>query len=234
MKTGTVVLSLLLNSTILFAQNIDTKKANEIIEKSIQARGGKELLKGIKTMYSKSETVMDGRNVNWVTREMVPNKGSFEIIYQNRVVYKSFYDGKNGFDVVNGKKEPADPEQFKDKNYRKNIMNEIDYLDTTLYKLEYVGEEKANNKDCHKIKATLVNGKVSYLYYDKVSNLMAKSETIANPEKNSFSSILYDNYKKFGDLVNETKQIFVSEEGNQEVKLIELYYNKNITDKDFK
>lgn len=233
MKITATVFALALCSTSLLAQNSDINKANTIIEKAIQARGGKELLKSIKTLYSNSETVMDGRNVNWITREMAPNKGSFEIVYQGRVVYKSFYDGKNGYDVINGEKKAADPEQFKDKNYRKNIMNELDYLDTSLYKLEYMGEEKINNKDCYKIKATLANGKVSYFYYDKSTYYMIKSEVIASPEKDTFSTVLFDDYKKFGDLVYETKQTYISENGEQVVKIVDLYYNKKISDKDF-
>ncbi|SFI48690.1 hypothetical protein [Halpernia frigidisoli] len=233
MKSFLTVFTIAISTTTIFSQTSAVNKANIIIEKAITAQGGKDLLESIKTMYSKSETVMDGRNVNWVTKEMAPNKGSFEIIYEGRVVYKSFYDGKVGYEYVRGEKKLADPEEFKDKDYRKHIINELDYIDPTLYKLEYIGEEKANKKDCEKIKATLINGKVTYLYYDKKTNLLAEREVIKNGEKNSFSTILYDDYKKFGDLIYDTKNTFVSEDGNQISKIVELYYNKNITDKDF-
>ena len=234
MKLTATICTILLTSSTLFAQNSQIDKSIDIVEKSIEAQGGKKLLESIKTLYSKSETIMDGRNVFWITKEMEPNKGSFEIEYQGRTVYRSFYDGKIGYNIVNGQKTVADPEQFKDKNYRKHIMNSLDYLDASLYDLEFIGEENVNNKDCYKIKATLSNGKVTYLFYDKTSNLLAKSEVVKNPEKDSFSTVLYDDYKKFGDLTYETKQTFVSEEGNQVVKLIDLYYNKKISEKDFK
>ena len=234
MKIKTTFLTLLISATTLFAQNLETNKSLQIIEKSIEVQGGKKLLENIKTLYTNSETIMDGRNVNWVTKEMAPNKGSFEIVYQDRVVFKSFYDGKIGYDVINGQKKLADQKEFKDKNLRHHIMNSLDYIDPTLYTLEYIGEEKANGKDCDKIKATLSNGKITYLYYDKSSNLLTKSEVVKDPEKNSFSTVLYDDYKKFGDLLYETKQTFVSEAGNQIAKVIDLYYNKKINEKDFK
>jgi len=233
MKITTTICTLLFATTTMFSQTLEANKANLIIEKAIEARGGKALLNSIQTLYSNSKTVMDGRDVNWITKEMAPNKGSFEIVYQDRIVFKSFYNGKVGFEYVNGEKKPADPEEFKDKIYRKHIINELDYIDSTLYKLEYIGEEKANKKDCDKIKATLANGKVTFLYYDKKTNFLVKTDVVKNPEKNSFSTILYDGYKKFGDLVYETKSTFVSEDGNQESKIVELYYNKNISDKDF-
>ena len=234
MKLKTTFLTLLISATTLFAQNLETNKSLQIIEKSIEVQGGKKLLENIKTLYTNSETIMDGRNVNWVTKEMAPNKGSFEIVYQDRVVFKSFYDGKIGYDVINGQKKLADQKEFKDKNLRHHIMNSLDYIDPTLYTLEYIGEEKANGKDCDQIKATLSNGKITYLYYDKSSNLLTKSEVVKDPEKNSFSTVLYDDYKKFGDLLYETKQTFVSEVGNQIAKVIDLYYNKKINEKDFK
>lgn len=235
MKFTTMLCALLLSVNALLAQNsnAETNKSIQIIEKSIQAQGGRKLLENIKTLYSKSETVMEGRNVYWITKEMAPNKGSFEIEYQGRVVYKSFYDGKIGYDVINGQKTIADPAQFKDKNYRRHIINSLDYLDPSLYTLEYLGEEKVNQKDCDKIKASLVNGKVSYLYYDKNTHLLAKSEVVENPEKNTFSVVYFEDYQKFGDLIYETKQIFVSENGNQVAKTVDLYYNKNISNSDF-
>jgi len=231
MKLNITVAAIFLTTAVLTAQK---SKSVEIIEKSIQAQGGKQVLENIKTLYTKSETVMDGRNVFWITKEMAPNKGSFEIEYQGRIVYKSFYDGKTGYDVINGQKKLADQEEFKDKNYRRHIINSLDYIDPTLYTLEYIGEEKANNKNCDKIKATLVNGKETYLYYDKASNLLVKSEVVKNAEKNSYSVSLYDDYKKFGDVVYETKDTFVSEDGNQVVKIVDLYYNKKISESNFK
>jgi hypothetical protein len=234
MKFTSTIAAIFLSTTTLTAQNAQKSKSVEIIEKSIQAQGGRQVLENIKTLYTKSETVMDGRNVFWITKEMAPNKGSFEIEYEGRIVYKSFYDGKTGYDVVNGQKKVADQEEFKDKNLRRHIINSLDYINPSLYTLEYIGEEKANNKDCDKIKATLSNGKVMYLYYDKISNLLVKSEVVKNPEKNSFSVTLYDDYKKFGDLIYETKDTFVSEDGNQVVKIVDVYYNKKINESDFK
>lgn len=234
MNFTTTICTLLLSTSTIFAQDADTTKSIRIIEQAIQAEGGKQFLESIQTLYTKYETVMDGRKVFWIIKEMAPNKGSFEIQYQGRVVYKSFYDGKTGYEVVNGQKTVADQEQFNDKNYRKHIMNSLDYIDPTLYTLEYIGEEKVNDKDCNKIKATLRNGKITYLYYDKTSSLLIKSETVQDAEKNTFSSVLHEDYKKFGGLMCQSKNIFISEKGeNQVAQVVEIIYNKKITEKDF-
>lgn len=233
MKLSNVVLaaSMITISTHMFAQVSSEKKAQDIIEKSIEATGGKKLLSSIKTLYSKSETVMDGRNVNWITKEMSPNKGCFEIEYQGRIVYKSWFDGKTGYELVNGEKKVADQEDFRDKVSRKYIMNDLAYLDPKLYKVEFV--EETSDKAYNKIKATYLTGKVTYLYYDAKSFLLSKEETVENAEKNTFSTILSSDYKKYGDLLYASKSVFISENGNHTLTLVDLYYNKGITDKDF-
>lgn len=230
----TITVFMMLASSLLFSQTEKTNKAREVIYHAIDAKGGLEVLESIKTLYSNSETVMDGRNVNWITKELAPNKGRFEIVYQGRTVYASFYDGKTGYEIINGQKTLADQESFKDKNFRKHIINELDYLDPNLYQLEYLGTEKVNGNDCDKIKASLVNGKISYLYYDKKSHLMLKNEVVKNLEKGSFTTIIYNGFKKFGNLTYETEYELISEEGSQKAKIIDLKYNEGITDNDFK
>ncbi len=86
-------------SSITFGQNSE-EQAREVVETGIKAMGGKDFLKSINTLYTDSKTVMDGRDVNWVIKEMLPNKGSFEIVYQKRIVYKSWYDGNLGYELI--------------------------------------------------------------------------------------------------------------------------------------
>lgn len=231
MKLKMTLFSLfLLTSVQIFSQKTDPK-AIAIIEKSIAAKGGKEALMNVKTLYTKMATTMDGRDVFWITKEMAPNKGSFEIEYQGRTVYKSFYDGKKGYKMVRGEKKLADQDEYKDKKYRKYIMNELEYIDPELYKLEYI-ETSADDKN-NKIKATYVNGKISYLYYDKTTNLLTKKETVANANKNTFETVVNEDYKKFGNLLNETKQTYISGDSKQVAILKELIVNQFISDKDF-
>ncbi|RZJ33629.1 MAG: hypothetical protein EOO51_13180 [Flavobacterium sp.] len=221
---------LLLLSTTANAQDA---KATKIIEEAIKAMGGKELLMSISTLYTKSSTTMEGHNVQWITKEMTPNKGSFIIEFEGRTIYKSFYDGQKGYELVDGKKQLADQSQFDDKQYRTSIFNEIDYLNPTFYKLEFVKEEMLDGKKCNKLQATLKNGKVTLLYYDTKSKFLVKSETVKNGGSETFSVTLFENYKKFGDLFYFSRMVFPSNEGKQVAEIEELYYNKGITQQDF-
>lgn len=216
-----------------YAQAQSDKVAIDIINKSIDAMGGKKLIESIKTLYTDCETKMEGRNVNWVVREMLPNKGSFQIVYEGRTVFQNWYNGKTGYELNNGKRQLADQEEFKDKKYKKNIFNELDFINPNLYQLEYVGEEVVAGNNCNKIKATLVNGLVQMLYYDKNTLHLTKTEKILNAEKNSFSTTYYANYKKFKDLTYFSEMRFGENESVQVATITKLVYNENITAKDF-
>jgi hypothetical protein len=222
---------LLLNPPKTSAQTNLT--ATEIINKSIEATGGKQYLLSIKTLYSKIATEMEGRQVNWITKEMLPNKGAFEIVYQDRTVFQNFYDGEKGYEFSGGKKQLADQAEFSDKKYRRNIFNELDYLDSTLYTLASAGTETVNNEDCYKIKATCINGTVRTLYYSKNTFLQLR-EDISTSEKGVFNTTYFFGYKKYGKLTYYSELSFGSGEKMQKAKMLELLVNEKISDDDFR
>ena len=205
-----------------------------MINNAIDALGGKEVLLGVKTMYTDISTEMEGRKVDWITKEMLPNKGSFEIVYNNRVVFKDWYDGTTGYELSDGKKVKADPGEFKDKKFKKNIFDELDYLDSTLWKLELVDDEKVNNEDCYKIRATLVNGLVKLLYYSKTTYYLLREDKVLNKEKESFSTTYFSDYKQFGDLLYYTTMKLEEGDHYQTAKIVNLLINQNISENDFK
>lgn len=221
----------ILNLTKTSAQS--ELNAQQIIEKAIEVTGGKGYLQSIKTLYSDMATEMEGRKVNWVTKEMLPNKGSFMIIYQGRTIFKNFYDGEKGYEVSAGTKKLANQEEFSDKKFRKNIFNELDYLDTTLYTLTIDGTEKVYQEDCYKVKATCINGSIRLLYYSKKTFFQLREDK-STTEKGGFSSIYFSNYKKFGKLTYYSEMSFGEGEKVQKAKMVELLANEKISDDDFR
>jgi hypothetical protein len=212
----------------------EISNAKEVLENAITALGGKDYLLSIKTLYTDISTEMDGRQVNWITKEMLPNKGSFQIVYNDRIVFQNWYDGQTGYERVNGEKRKADPEEFKAKKYKKNIFNELDFIDPSLWTLELIGEERVNDESCYKIKASLINGEVRNLFFSKRSFFMLREDKISNSEKDSFSSTFFSDYRKFGGLTFYTVMKFGSGEKTQAGKIVNLLVNEKITEKDFK
>ena len=137
------------------------------------------------------------------------------------------------YEIVNGEKAKADPEEFKDKKYKKNIFNELDYLDTSLWKLELIGEEKVNDEDCYKVKASLVNGEVRNLFFSKGTFYMLREDKLSNAEKGAFSSTFFSDYRKFGKLTYYSVMKFSDGEKTQIGKIVKLLPNQDISEKDF-
>ena len=228
-------LILLLSLTLhIKSQTIgDSLTAIKIINKSIEAMGGIDYLKTIKTLYTDTKTEMEGRQVHWIVKEMLPNKGSFEIVYNNRIVYSEWFDGKNGYKLVDGNKKKSDKADFKDKLFKRNIINEIDYVDSTLWKLDYLGEEKVDNDNCYKIRGTLKSGLVELMYLNKTTFLMVKNDRISNKEKDRFTTFFFSNFKHFDKLLYYTEMKF-GEKGKYQQGVIEsLLINKEVDEKDF-
>ena len=233
-KTVSLFIFLMVALNNVFGQALkEVKTANDVLYNAITVLGGKEYLLSIKTLYTDISTEMEGREVHWITKEMLPNKGAFQIVYNERIVFQNWYDGNTGYEIVNGIKRKADPEEFKDKKYKKNIFNELDFIDPTLWTLELLGDQIINEESCFKIKASLINGEVRNLYFSKNSFYMIREDKVSNNEKDSFSSTSFSEFKKFGDLTFYTNIKFGDGDKQQVGKIITLLVNEKINEKDF-
>ena len=209
-----------------------TLRANDIINKAIDAMGGKAYLQSIKTLYTDFKTNMDGHDVDWIIKEMLPNKGSFAIIYQGRTVYKNWFDGQQGYELAGGEKK-ADTGDFDDKPYKKNIFDELDYLDTSLWKIALVGEDTVNQHSCYKIRGILANGSIQIWYYDKATYYLLRKDRFNDPEKGKSETSYFSDYKKSGKLPYYTKMQFGSGDSATIATIADLKINEQISDSDF-
>lgn len=204
-----------------------------VISKSIEAMGGEPLLRSIKTLKTEMATQMEGNPVTWVTKEMLPNKGAFQIIYDKRVVYEDWFNGQKGFETVNGEIKEIERASLADKFPRKNIFNELDYLDTSVYRIQLLNDEMVNNIDCYKISAVFIGGFERHLYIDKNSFQTIKEDRIVKGETEAKSSTYFSDFKKFGNLVFYTNLTMGDGPEAQTATITKLLINKQVSDDDF-
>ena len=234
MKKQLSLLPILLLFHSLSALAQDSLSARQIIEKNIEAQGGRSTLQSIRTVYTEFATRIQGHDCHVVIKEMLPNKGSFEIVYQGRTVYKSVFDGKQGFDIQNGKKVPEPADDNKDKFFKKNIFNELDYLDTTLYTIGLLPEAMLGQEPVYVIKASLKNGAEHVLYYSKKTFLELKSERTKLPENERSNATLIDQWSKYQNIMYPSQQrMFVGTDHEQTLTPLNIYFNEKVGDADF-
>jgi outer membrane lipoprotein-sorting protein len=152
--------------------------ADEIIEKHLQAMGGKDKLKAVQTERISGKMVMGQGMEAPFTMEMArPNKMRMEFTIQGMTGVQAF-DGKTGWSVMPfmGKTEP---EAMPDEDVKR--MEEQADIDGLLmdYKdkgrqVEYVGKEDLEGTPVHKLKVTQKNGDVVYVYIDAEQFLQLK------------------------------------------------------------
>ena len=185
-------IAITLSATLSIYAQSDTKSI-EIIKKSIDAIGGKEKLENVKTLYT--EMQINNDPVFYITKEKAPNKGALEVKVNENSVYGYRFDGNNGFEFSEGQIKQMPKEELFDKINRKHIINELAYLDPTIWTFTYLGQTKINNKKVHQLKGKNENGIVEYVYFDSKDYLKVRNEKLIDNDENKKSIIDYYDYR---------------------------------------
>ena len=167
--------ALLLPALAAHAQTVD-----EIIGKNIQAHGGLDKIKSVKTIRATGKLNAGSLRVAFLQENKRPDKVREETIIQGLAQVQA-YDGKTGWQVspFGGRK---DPELLSQDDMKSLVVDAdiegplVDYRQKG-HKAELVGHDPVEGTDCYKIKLTLKNGDVRYYYLDTDSFLELKLET---------------------------------------------------------
>lgn len=189
-----------------FALSASAQTVDEIIAKHVQARGGLDKLKAVRSVRITGKmTLGGGLEAPVIFEQKRPGSLRFEITLQGLTAVQA-YDGSTawGINPFQGKK---DPETLGDDD-RKDLEEQSD-LDGPVvdYKakgnrVELIGKEPVEGTPAYKLKVTLKNGDVRYIYLDADSFLEIKAEskrTIRGTVRET-ESILGD-YKEVGGLM---------------------------------
>jgi outer membrane lipoprotein-sorting protein len=160
----------------LLGQSVD-----EIIAKNVQARGGADKLKSVKSIKSTATMSMGpGIEAPGTLIQKRPALARLEFTVQGLTAVQA-YDGKNGWQIMPfmGKKDPELMSADEAKEIEENADLEgplVDYK-SKGHQVELQGKEKIEGTDAYKLKVTLKNGDVQTIYIDSDSFLDIKEVT---------------------------------------------------------
>ncbi len=144
----------------LFAAQAQT--ADEIINKYMDAMGGKEKLASIKTLYMEGVAVMQNGNELTTTQYKIDGKLSRrEAQFGPMGSLITIITDKEGWissPRSNGKFEPIPAERLKKTTFELDCAGPLVNYDSKGHKVEYLGKETLDGKECYKIKLTLNTG----------------------------------------------------------------------------
>jgi len=158
---------------------VQAQTADEIINKNLEARGGKDKIKAVQTARMTGKLVMGQGMEAPITMELArPNKLRMEFTLQGMTGVQAF-DGKSGWSVMPfmGKTEPEamsadDIKQAEDQADMDGIL--VDYKEKG-HQVEYVGKEDVEGTPAYKLKVTKKNGDVVNVYIDAESYMEIKN-----------------------------------------------------------
>ncbi len=157
------------------AQTVD-----EIIAKNIEARGGMQALKAANTMrMSGRMTVGPGLEAPFVLEQKRPNRMRLDITFQGMTGTQA-YDGGSAWMVMPfmGKKDPEkvpdeEAQAFSEQADFDGIL--VDYKDKG-HTVELLGKEPIEGSEAYKLKVTLKDGAIRYIYLDADAFLEIRTE----------------------------------------------------------
>lgn len=181
------------------AQTVD-----EVITKNIQAHGGLEKLKAVKTIRTTGKFSQGSFRAGFLQDNKRPGKVREEALIQGLAQIQA-YDGKTGWQIspFGGRKDA----ELLSQDDLKGLMIDAD-IDGPLvdykekgHKAELVGHDSVEGTDCYKVKLTLKNGDVRYYFLDADSFLEIKTENQSNIRGAvQFTETYYGDYEQVNGL----------------------------------
>jgi outer membrane lipoprotein-sorting protein len=157
------------------AQTLD-----EILARNLKAKGGLDKLKAVQTIrMTGTMTVGPGMEAPFVMEQKRPNSMRMEFTLQGMTGVQAF-DGKAGWQLMpfSGRKEaePLPEDALKQLEEQADFDGPLVDYKAKGHTLELVGKEKLEGSDVYKLKLTLKNGDIRYIYLDADQFLEVRTE----------------------------------------------------------
>jgi outer membrane lipoprotein-sorting protein len=162
-------------------QTAAAQTADELIEKNIQAKGGREKLKAVETVRLTGKmTVGPGADAPFTLEMKRPNKGRIEFLFQGMTGVQA-YDGATGWSVMPflGKKdaEVMSAEDLKQVEDQFDLEGPLVDYKAKGHQVELLGKEDLEGTPAYKLKLTKKNGEVSTVFLDAEYFLEVREES---------------------------------------------------------
>ncbi len=154
--------------------------ADELVTKNIEAKGGLEKIKAIKTVRMTGTAVSGGTPITIVDENMRPNLVRETLSVAGMTAIQA-YDGSSGWQIqpFGGRKDP----EFLGEDDLRDLQLDADLEGPMIdYKakgntVEYLGHDTIDGDDALRLKVTLKNGDIVYYYLDPDTYLEIRKET---------------------------------------------------------
>jgi hypothetical protein len=191
---------------LVFMQFVSAQSVDDVINKYVEARGGKDKLNAIKSLY------MEG------SRQMMGNEVTVKVTSVQGKLFRTDFElgGTTGYTIVtptegwsfipmqSPKVEPIPADRLKGMHGQLDVLGPLVDYAAKGNKAELQGKETIDGKEAYKIKLTTASGKETTYYIDTKTNLLIQSRQMApargsNPPQEIITN--YSDYKLFDGIM---------------------------------
>jgi len=170
-------LPLILSLTFLFCVQASAQTVDELIKKSIDAQGGAEKLKAVKSVKVTGKVIQQGIEIPITIQQKRPAMVRVDVTFQGKT-QTSAYDGEVGW-KTNPFQGSPDPEkvagdELKELQEQSDMDGQLVDYKAKGHKVELIGKEDMEGTPVYKLKLTLKNGDVRNIYIDAENSLTLK------------------------------------------------------------
>jgi len=162
-------LTLAIPLMLLLCVHVSAQTVDELIKKNIDAKGGLQKLKAIKSIKATAKIIQQGIEIPITIVQRRPNMARMDMTFQGKSMVQA-YDGAGGWkiDPFQGTSEPEKlaGDDLKDMQEQADLDGAlIDYKEKG-HTVELAGKEDVEGTPAYKLKLTLKNGDVRMIYLD--------------------------------------------------------------------
>jgi hypothetical protein len=167
-------------AVLCFSLTAFSQTAEELVNKNIEAKGGLEKIKAVKTWRMTGKSLNGGVALTAGQENMRPNLVRETVSLQGMTGVQA-YDGSTGWQIqpFGGRKDPAlmGEDDLRDLLIDSDFDGPLVDYQAKGNAVEYMGHDQVDGDDALRLKVTLKNGDVVYYYLDPDTFLEIRKET---------------------------------------------------------
>lgn len=203
--------------------------AETILEKYIDAIGGKTKLEGVESYAMVAEAVMQGMVLELEMKKTTKDQFMQDVKVMGNSMQKQVLDGDKGYMVVQGQRKDLSPNELEKIKEESAAFPELNYLAAGNIDLE--GIERVGDRKAYRLKIT---DKKS-AFYDTETGLKLQEVSIEEVQGQEMQNTVgYDNYQDVSGIKFPFKLTQEMGPQNFEFLVKEIKVNEGVTPEDFK
>lgn len=201
--------------------------ANDVINKYINALGGKEKLEGVQSYALMAEAEMQGTKLNLELKKTAKNQFMQDLKVMGNSMSRRVLDGDMGYMVMQGQRKDLGEEELKKAKEESAPFPELNYLNNNVV-LESI--ETVEGKKAYKLK---ISDEKS-IFYDMESGLkLQEVNTTEMQGQKMQQTLIYDDYKEVSGIKFPFKLTQSMGPQSMEFFVQEIKVNEGVSDADF-